>query len=169
LTADKDDEGSAVIEKASLDDIEEILFVINTSNREAYRDIIPREHFKEPVVSAEELLQDFGRMRFYVYRVEGRIVGVAALQVEKGKLGRLRWVYVLPEYQRRGIGTSLVRHLEREARKLGLEKLWLTVVGGARWAVNFYRKLGYEPTGRTERHWSFDLIMEKKLKNREKL
>jgi len=45
-----------MIEKACPDDAEEILLVINTSNQEAYKNIIPQEHFREPVLSLKKLL-----------------------------------------------------------------------------------------------------------------
>jgi len=67
-----------MVEKACFNDAEEILSLINTSNREAYRNTIPQEHFKEPILSLQDLLEDFGRKTFCVCRSEGRIVGVAA-------------------------------------------------------------------------------------------
>lgn len=73
-----------MIEEACLSDAEEILLVINTSNREAYKKVIPKEYFRKPVLSLTELLRDFERMPFYVYKSKGRIVGVAALEVEGG-------------------------------------------------------------------------------------
>ena len=152
-----------MIEKACSDNAKEILLVINTSNREVYKKIIPEEHFREPVLSLEELLEDFGRMTFYVYKSEGRIVGVAALQIESEETGRIHWVYILPEYQRRGIGTSLVTHLERKARGINLRRLRLLTVGKANWAVNFYKKLGYNLADKIERSWGFDVFMEKEL------
>ncbi len=152
-----------MIERACIDNAEEILSVINKSNREAYKSIIPKEYFKEPVLSIEELLKDFERMTFYVYRRKDRIVGVAALQIESRETGRIHWVYVLPGYQRKGIGTALVTHVEREAREMGLRKLRLLTVGKAKWAVNFYRKLGYYLVNKVEKPWGFDVFMEKKL------
>ncbi len=152
-----------MIEKPCFDDVEEILSVINTSNREAYRNIIAKEHFREPVLSLEKLLEDFERKTFYVYKSEGRIVGVAALQIESEETGKIHWVYVLPEHHRRGIGTALVTHLERKGREIGLRKLRLTTVEKARWAVNFYKKLGYDLAGKIERPWGFDVFMEKEL------
>ena len=101
-----------MIERASEEHAKKILYVINESNRKAYKDIIPEEHFREHVLSIEELLQDFNRMSFYVYRHEGEIVGVAALHVLDKDTGRIRWVYVLPEFQRKGIGTALVTYVE---------------------------------------------------------
>ncbi|MEW6232322.1 MAG: GNAT family N-acetyltransferase [Chloroflexota bacterium] len=152
-----------MIEKACFDDAAEILLVINTSNREAYKNIIPQEHFKEPVLSLDKLLEDFERMTFYIYKSEGKIVGVAALQIESEETGRIRWVYILPEHQRKGIGTALITHLERKARKIGLRRLRLLTVGKANWAVNFYKKLGYNLADKIERPWGFDVFMEKDL------
>ena len=154
---------SVRIEKACFDDVEQILSLINTSNREAYESIIPREHFREPVLSLEKLLEDSERMTFYVHKSEGRIVGVAALQIESEETGRIHWVYILPEHQRRGIGTALVTYLERKGREMGLRKLRLTTVEKAHWAVNFYRKLGYDLADKIERPWGFDVFMEKEL------
>ena len=114
-------------------------------------------------MSLERLLEDFERKTFYVYKSGGRVVGVAALQIESEETGKIHWVYVLPEHQRRGIGTALVTHLEREGREIGLRKLRLTTVEKARWAVSFYKKLGYDLAGKTERPWGFDVFMEKEL------
>jgi len=152
-----------MIEKACLNDAEEILSVINTSNREAYKNIIPKEHFREPVLSLEDLLENLERMTFYIYKSEGRIVGVAALQIESEETGRIHWVYILPEHQRRGIGTALVTHLERKGREMGLRRLRLLTIGKAHWAVNFYKKLGYNLADKIERPWGFDVFMKKRL------
>jgi len=152
-----------MIEKACLSDAEEILLVINISNREAYKKVIPKEHFREPVLSFAELLRDFERMSFYVYKSEGRIVGVAALEVEGKERGRIHWVYILPEYQRRGIGTALVSYVEQEAREIGLKRLRLLTVEQADWAVSFYKKLGYTLADRVDRPWGFDVFLEKEL------
>jgi N-acetylglutamate synthase-like GNAT family acetyltransferase len=102
-------------------------------------------------------------MTFHVYRTEGRIVGVAALEVESDERGRVRWVYILPEYQRRGVGTALVAHLEQEAGEIGLKKLRLLAVGLADWALSFYNKSGYHLTDKIERPWGFDVFLEKEL------
>jgi len=152
-----------LIEKAYFGDAEEILSVINTTNREAYKNIIPKEYLKVPVLSLEELFGDFERMTFYVYKSTGRIVGVAALQIESEETGKLHWVYVLPEHQRRGIGTALVAHLERKAREMGLKGMRLRTIEKADQAVNFYKKLGYHSTDKIELAWGFNVSMEKEL------
>ncbi len=156
-------DGGNTIEKTSPESAKEILRVINTSNREAYRDIIPTPHFREPVLSLDELLVDLQRMTFYAYKSQGRIIGVAALHVEGEATGRIRWVYVLPRHQRKGIGTALISHLEAKGRKMGLKRLRLLTVAKAEWAVSFYTRLGYTLCDRIERPWGFDIFMEKEL------
>ncbi len=152
-----------LIEKACSVDAEEILSLINMTNRETYKDIIPKEYFKVPILTIEELLEILDRMDFYVYKSERKIVGVAALQVENEETGKLNWVYVLPRHQGKGIGTALITHLEQKARKKGLEKIRLRTIEKADQAVNFYKKLGYRLAEKIEVAWGFNLLMEKDL------
>jgi GNAT superfamily N-acetyltransferase len=150
--------------KADIKNLEEILFVINKSNSEAYRKIIPREYFRQPVLSIDELTEDFARMTFYAYKVEEDTVGVAALKVVGDDTGQIRWVYILPEHQRKGVGTSIIKHVENEAKRMGLKKLIIPDVHEkAYWARNFYTKLGYTAVGRTPRPWGDNVIYEKIL------
>ena len=126
-------------------DAEEVLRVINESNREVYRAIIPAEHFREPVLTGEEFETLAGRMTFFVHEREGRVVGVAALEDRGDQTGQVHWVYVLPGWQRRGVGTALVRHIEGEAATMGMRRLLVVTAMGAHWARVFYQKLGYRP------------------------
>jgi N-acetylglutamate synthase-like GNAT family acetyltransferase len=152
-----------MVDEARTDRAQDILGVINTSNRAAYRGIIPQEHFREPVLTEEELLEDWERMTFYVWESEGKIVGVAALQVVGEGVGRVRYVYILPGYQRQGIGTALVTRVEAKAKEMGLRKLRVLTVEKASWAVAFYEKLGYRLAEKVETPWGFDVFLEKEL------
>ena len=145
--------------------VESILFVINKSNTDAYRDIIPPQHFQDPVLTLDKLLEEFECMIFYTYRLEDKLVGVAALKVEKNQLGCIRWVHVLPEHQRKGIGTSLIKHIEKEGEKMRLKKFRVLYVRQrADWARNFYTKLGYKIGDRVILPWGeYAYIYEKDL------
>jgi len=132
------------VQRADPKDVESILFVINKSNGEAYRDVIPPEHFRDPVLTLDGLLEVLEHMTFYTYKLEGEVVGVAALKFESKEVGAVRWVHVLPEHRRKGIGTALMNHLESEAKKKRLKRLRVLYVHDkAYWAKNFYKKLGY--------------------------
>jgi len=152
-----------VIEETQLNDAHEILLIINTANREAFRSIIPEEHFREPLLSLDEFLERTKRMTFYVCRSEGRVVGVAGIELRSGKTGRVQHVYVLPDYQRRGVGTALVTHLERRAREIGLHTVEVVTDERAEWAVKFYKKLGYSLASKIENPWGFNLLFKKQL------
>mgnify|MGYP000747379776 CR=1 FL=1 len=54
-------------------------------------------------------------------------------------------LYVLPEYQRQGIGRELVARAEAHARELGACKIELKVLAQNTPAQEFYTALGYAP------------------------
>jgi GNAT superfamily N-acetyltransferase len=153
-----------MIRKLGIKDVPVILSVINKSNAEAYRKIIPLEYFKEPVFTYEELLKKLEEMTFYGYELDGKIVGVAAFQLQSECSGNVRLVYVVPEHQRKGVGTWLVTHIEAEARRHGLRQLRVPYVDiNARWAIDFYIKLGYRIIEKRGKPWGYDFFFEKML------
>jgi ribosomal protein S18 acetylase RimI-like enzyme len=147
----------------TVEDAEELRRVINKSNREAYRKVIHPEHFKTEILPSDEVAGVMASMSFYGFRHDGHLVGVAALTEESEGVGRMRWVFILPEYQRRGVGTALVLHLEQKAIEAGYRSMKLRTAAGADWAISFYEKLGYRRTGRMERPWGADVLMERPL------
>ena len=136
-----------VVRESDGNDIEEILFVINESNRTYFRAIIPEEYFKDPVLSLDEIMGKLGRMTFFTYTLEERMVGVAALEETTRGSGQIHWVYVLPDYQRRGVGTALIAHVESEAKERDINELMVITAARADWARDFYVKLDYELVG----------------------
>lgn len=152
-----------MIIKANKNHIEEILSLINYTNSHTFKMIIPTPYFIEPIISYQKMQDEFEAVAFYVYCHKDRIVGVIALQIEDKEHGRVKWVYVYPDYQRRGIGTELLLYLERAAKELGIKRLILRTEENAVWAVNFYTKMGFRKTERIKTEWAFDVIMEKKL------
>ncbi len=82
------------------------------------------------------------RELFFVAVLDGVVVGT----VMGGYDGHRGWVYSLavsPSARRRGIGTALMRHLERELASRGCSKVNLQVLASNAETVAFYRKLGY--------------------------
>jgi len=153
-----------MIRKASIKDVDKIVSVINESNYCAYRNIIPPKYFKHPVVDHNQILKEMKKMKFYVYEVKNKIVGVAALEpLPQENIGLVRWVYVLPKYQRKGIGSALIKHIEKEAHKLNLKKLCLVTHEKAVWAIKFYKKHGYKIVDYIQRVAWKDVLMEKTI------
>ncbi|MEK9971231.1 MAG: GNAT family N-acetyltransferase [Ferrovibrio sp.] len=75
------------------------------------------------------------RQDVFVAEIDGDIV--ATVGYEKGELWAL---FVAPECQRLGLGSILVEHIERHARKRGDRKLGLSA---SLTGVEFYERLGY--------------------------
>jgi len=154
-----------VIRRACYEDADEILEVIVKTNRVFFSKIIPKEYFKDPVLTKEELLREMKNIEFYVYELEGKIIGVSGLSIEDREIGVVRRVYVLPEYQRRGIGTALLRHIENIAKRRGLRTLKIRTSEKAFWAISFYRKLGYKMTGKIRVPWGYDVVFTKEIRD----
>jgi ribosomal protein S18 acetylase RimI-like enzyme len=79
---------------------------------------------------------------FFIARLDGRLAGT----VVGGYDGHRGWVYSLavrPDVRRRGVGTALMRHVERELASRGCPKVNLQVLATNAATVAFYQKLGY--------------------------
>jgi len=103
--------------------------------------VIPDDLWKEPYMSREELRREIDSgVEFYGWLEGNSLFGVMGIQFV-GDVTLIRHAYVLPEHQRRGIGSSLLKHL------IGLAKTSEILVGtwaNATWAIRFYEKHGFK-------------------------
>jgi putative acetyltransferase len=70
--------------------------------------------------------------------IDGQLAGISCILAEKNEL---RACYVTPSASRRGIGSALLREIERAAREQGLTYL---VADSSLTAEPFYRSNGYQ-------------------------
>jgi len=121
-------------------DFDSILRVVNEA-AQAFKGIIPDDRWKEPYMSAEELKKEIeAGVRFYGWVKNNTLIGVMGVQSVKDTT-LIRHSYVLPKYQRRGIGGKLLEHLKN------LVKTPEILVGtweAATWAIRFYEKHGFK-------------------------
>lgn len=68
-------------------------------------------------------------------------------EVPASRALELQQVYILPEQQRFGIGGRLIEAAARNAQEKAADGIWLSVWDEASWAVNCYRKNGFEAVG----------------------
>lgn len=83
------------------------------------------------------------RELFYVAALDGTVVGT----IMGGYDGHRGWLYALavdPSARRRGIGTALVRHLERALAERDCPKVNLQIFADNAGVVAFYESLGYK-------------------------
>jgi len=80
---------------------------------------------------------------FFVGELDGEIAGT----VLSGYDGHRGWLYsvaVSPRQRRKGLGTKLIRHAEKELNAIGCTKINLQVRSTNAAVVAFYSELGYE-------------------------
>lgn len=93
--------------------------------------------------SKEELAQENDSYHL-VYVEEGRVIGVIVLRPLSVTIFKMRQVAIAMDWQRKGIGQSLVRFSEDFACSKGIHKITLHARDTA---VLFYLKLGYHKVG----------------------
>ena len=129
-----------MIRKLSPSNFDSILKVINDA-AQVYKGVIPDDLWKEPYMSSEELRHEIDSgVEFYGWFENDVLLGVMGIQFV-GDVTLIRHAYVLPEHQRRGIGSKLLRHL------ISLAKTSEILVGtwaNATWAIRFYEKHGFK-------------------------
>ncbi|MFA5354951.1 MAG: N-acetyltransferase [Thermodesulfovibrionales bacterium] len=114
------------IRKIKISDIQEIQKLINDFARK--EEMLPR--------ALNELYESV--RDFVVCEQDGAIVGVCALRVLWEDLAEVRSLAVKKEFQRLGIGKSLVKRCLKEAKDLGI-----TQVFALTYQDKFFKRLGF--------------------------
>ena len=113
--------------------------VINKAAR-AYRGTIPDDCYHDPYMLEQELRREMAAMTFFGWYEEGKVVGIMGFQSVKD-VTLVRHAYVLPEYQRKGIGTKLLSHIEQITKT---RHLLVGTWADAFWAIQFYQDHGFK-------------------------
>jgi len=116
-----------------------IFFIINEAAK-AYERVIPDDCYHVPYMSIEKLRQEMKVMSFYSYGKNGELIGVMGIQT-LGDVTLIRHSYVLPNRQRKGIGSMLLNHLIQIAPS---KRLLVGTWRDAKWAIRFYEKHGFK-------------------------
>ncbi len=77
----------------------------------------------------------------YICEDDGKIVGVCAMHILWEDLAEIRSLAVSNDRQRQGIGRKLVKKCLAEAKKLGIEKIFVLT-----YTPEFFRSLGFTET-----------------------
>ena len=89
---------------------------------------------------------------------EDTIIGVARLQFNSESEAQIRYMAVSPAFERNGIGHSMICYMEDLAMRTGHHNM---ILNARESAVGFYKKLGYEVTGKS--YLLFDEIQHYKM------
>ena len=119
-------------------DFERMYQIINESAR-AYEGVIPADCYHQPYMPGDELRRELKRMTFFGWEENTELVGVMGLEPVKN-VSLIRHAYVLPQWQKRGIGSKLLEYVE--GRFTGT-RLLVGMWADAYWAMEFYKKHGF--------------------------
>lgn len=120
-------------------DKERIYFIINEAAK-CYEGVIPPDRYHQPYMPMAELEEEMRRMTFYGWEADGALVGVMGSETVKD-VTLIRHAYVLPQWQRRGIGSKLLIHLRRLVKT---DRLLVGTWAANTWAISFYEKHGFK-------------------------
>lgn len=114
------------IRKARISDLKRVHVLINDFARR--EQMIPR--------SLNELYETLRDL--FICEVDGVIYGVCALHIMWEDLAELRSLAVDRRYQKRGIGRNLVKQCLKEAKALGIKRIFALT-----YHPDFFKKMGF--------------------------
>lgn len=129
---------AGIVRPCDRSDAEGVLAIINAAAG-TYRGVIPADRWHDPYMSTSELVSEMSNgVAFSGYSVRDRVVGVMGAQA-RHNVDLIRHAYVRPDWQNRGVGSHLLRHLRRDTGRPVLIGTW----AAAAWAIRFYERHGF--------------------------
>jgi len=97
------------------------------------------DYARDGLLLSRSLAELYESLRdFYVYEVDGRVVGTVALNICWEDLAEVRSLAVHPDFNGRGVGRELVQSCLEEARRLGIRRVFALT-----YKQVFFEKLGF--------------------------
>ena len=104
---------------------------------------------------------------FWFLIKDNEIIGTAGLKITDNikKIGELKCMYILPDFQGQGFGQLLIEKILTESKQIKLKYIRLDVKINADKAIRLYRKNGFYDIQRYNDNKNDVIFMEKDLKN----
>ena len=136
------------IEKSKKDDCKAIVEFITKTWNETYRGIVNNEFLDNLQITEEKRYTTFinnfdekNNMQ-YIIKIDSQIIAFLKLiKSNDEKYIELQSLYVLKEYQNKGIGKELIQKAFDEAKKMGYEKMFIGCLEKNK-SNEFYKKMG---------------------------
>ncbi len=130
---DNSEDHAVMIRTAQMTDVKSIQRLVNDCAQKG--EMLP--------LSLQEIYENL--REFTVAEKDNAIVGACALHICWEYLGEIRSLAVLAEYSRQGIGGELVSYKIKEARELGLKRVFVLT-----YRCKFFESLGFSPIDKAE-------------------
>ncbi|SMP05152.1 Acetyltransferase (GNAT) family protein [Muriicola jejuensis] len=124
---------------------------------EAQNDPVDFQLYLDTALSGERLLSELKDplSHFYFVYLRNDLVGFfkynegeAQTDLKDARAIELERIYVLPEYQKMGIGKGIIKEVVQKAIELGKDYIWLGVWEENLKALSFYEGLGFIKFGK---------------------
>lgn len=140
------------VRKATSEDILGIQQVAHVTWHDTYEHIMrpdTRAHVLAEFYSEESLERSLARQEtvFLVAEEQGRIIGFAQALPRPHSGYEITRTYILPKYQRKGVGSKLQAEL---GNQLPDQTLWVFVLQNNHGALAFYQSHGFKPQREVE-------------------
>lgn len=137
---------AATIRTMHYEDIQQVQEVAKKSWNATYEGIIPleiQEKFLNAAYNDERMKQRLERSFIFVAEVDGNIVGFANFSPvsDEGK-AELGAIYLYPEYQGKGIGSTLLQQGINDLN--GIKEIYINVEKDNQIGKNFYDAKGFQ-------------------------
>lgn len=137
---------TVIIRSMDYTDINEVQRIAKVSWNATYEGIIPLEiqdNFLKSAYNDEQMKLRLERSVIYIAEVEGQVAGFANYSpVRDGGKVELAAIYLHPNFQGQGIGTTLLQQAVTELD--GLKNIYINVEKDNTIGMNFYKAKGFE-------------------------
>jgi RimJ/RimL family protein N-acetyltransferase len=147
------DGSRVVLRTPKWEDLDDLLELINSLVKEKAEVIVDEKLSREQEaewLSSVLLRLEKGQIFFLVAEMDGRVVASSDLHVGSGSEKRTGAVGIAVKdgFRDLGIGTRVMRAMAKEAKRIGLKVLVLSVFATNKRAIHVYEKVGFVQTGR---------------------
>lgn len=96
-----------------------------------------------------------------IAKTDERVIeGYIAFRKKNDDVVWISSLYIDPQFQRQGVGEKLLNEVEKAAQETGCKLVALETHKSADWAINFYKKRGYEIVNEKVGEYPYSSILE---------
>ena len=132
------------------------LFNVSTKAMEPVHEILHPGESRDLAAEFEEYKKKFEPEKIHIIQHDGKDAGRLRI-VRSAESIYIGGIQILPEFQKKGIGTAILKDLIEESNKAGVP-ITLEVHDVNKNAADFYENLGFKKTNQVGEKWEMILI-----------
>lgn len=145
-----------IIEPVNINDLAECANISVTSWQKTYKDIVDKEYLDSLSIKTrlEKFKSNYQSSPFLVAKINNKVVGFCKYIAQEEKFSgtdcELTVLYVKPNLNRQGIGTSLFNYVKSELKKEQKKNMLVCCLKGNTIGESFYKKMQGKIIGESE-------------------